>query len=413
MARKPVTRPRRDDWAEVETFELSDGTGRRATRWQNQVTNETATLAVGVHPIDNANAVALQASQVLASAALASDVDDGFDDAAGEESAADRVETFLRGAQGAERANVHISRIKPDGKSHCETISADEFETLGLDGLRSKYGAGKFELMLYATNPESGKYVRRGVRVFEIEEIKQDKSAPAVPSELMRLIDRMDQRMSALETAPRVDPMDAMKNALTMMTLMREAMGLNAQQAPQQAPQSATSAIKEIAAVLGVIKEIRAEIEPPSERETDPMMEALKSFAPVLSSAMQNQAQPMPQIQVPQIAAPVHQVPQQNPVVESTPPDEDAMQNQLIVFWLTSCAKANADIEETAETIYDKSPPEVLTMIAGDDWWQMLLQMSPQFEPHKAYFEKLRTRVVEIIAEENAADQGPETRPAA
>lgn len=400
MATPRKKAPRRDDWAEVETFALADG--RDVIRWQNLLTNETATLAPGVHPLDNRNAiVAVSAPQID----LQPDSDDETPD--DDESSADRVAEFLRGSSGLKRADVHISRIKPDGtQAHCVKMPAEEFETMGLDGLRARFGAGKFQVMLYAERPQDNRYVRRALQIFDLEEIRDANPVAAPSSDIVRLIDRMDQRLNAIEAA-KPDPMENMRATLTMMTLMREAMGLTAQPAqpaPQQ--QSPLNAIKEIAAVLAIVKDIRKEIEPPAPDDDDPLTKIVGQFAPILSAALskpETSAPALPMIQanpLPPIIDPTPQTTQETVPQAQADVEDATMQQQLVVYYLLSSAQNNADIDDVAGMIYDKAPDDLFEVIESDQWWQAMLQLSPKFAPHQAYFERVRNRVIEIAREE-------------
>jgi hypothetical protein len=411
MATPRKKAPRRDDWAEVETFPLADGRSQ-AVRWQNLLTNETATLAPGMHPLDNRNAiVALNAPQI--------DQDDagGDESLEDDESSADRVAEFLRGSSGLKRADVHISRIKPDGtQAHCVKMPAEEFETMGLDGLRARFGAGKFQVMLYAERPQDNRYVRRALQIFDLEEIRDVNPVAAPSSDIVRLIDRMDQRLNAIEIV-KPDPMENMRATLTMMTLMREAMGLTTQPAQPVQQQSPLNAIKEIAAVLAIVKDIRKEIEPPAPDDDDPLTKIVGQFAPMLTAALskpEQHAQALPMIQanpLPPIIDPLPQTAQET-VEQSLPVDEDAeMQTQLAVFYLLSSAKNDADVDDVAEMIYEKAPADLFGVIESEQWWQAMLQLSPKFAPYQAYFERVRNRVIEIAREEEKETPAPNVVP--
>lgn len=409
MATPRKKAPRRDDWAEVETFPLADG--REVVKWQNRLTNETATLAPGIHPLDNRNAIiALNAPQIDRDDAGA---DELLED---DESSADRVAEFLRGSGGLKRADVHISRIKPDGtQAHCIKMPAEEFEPMGLDGLRARFGAGKFQVMLYAERPQDNRYVRRALQIFDLEEIRDANPVAAPSSDIALLIDRMDQRLASIEAAPRVDPMENVRATLTMMTLMRDAMGItpqSAQPAPQPQAQSPLSAIKEIAAVLAIVKDIRREIDPPAPDDDDPLTKIVGQFAPILSAALskpEQHAPALPMIQANPLPPIIDTTPQttQETVEQSLPVDEDAeMQTQLAVFYLLSSAKNDADVDDVAEMIYEKAPADLFGVIESDQWWQAMLQLSPKFVPYQAYFERVRNRVIEIAREENSDGDG-------
>jgi hypothetical protein len=259
LTRKDAARP--DDWAAIETFDLADGSGRKAVKWQNVVTGEEATLAEGKHPFSNPNAIQV----VAASGADSDDEPESDPTPQDEETAVDRVAVLLESAGSAARAEVKIYRVKGDGaESWCMSQKPEEFEQGGIEAIARKFGPGRYRIILYATHPTNNKFVRRGATYVEIDPAANASPTTApvtgADSALIHLLTKMNERLDRIELS-KPDPTAQMAATFALMKDMREAMGISNQPAQSQSP---VNAVKELAATLAVMKQIREEIEPPA-----------------------------------------------------------------------------------------------------------------------------------------------------
>jgi len=400
MARKPRQIPRRDDWVEVEEFPLADGSGRSTIAWMNVITNERATLVKGTHPIDNPNAVsAPNALPALIGGGNEQPDDDPDSEPDDEESAVDSVTRFLRGgAVGGGRADVKVYRKRPDGLGYCTQYTPDEFLEGGHNMIREQWGAGKYKVILYATNPEGRNYARRASQEIVIEESKAPAKTGDENGAVTRLLERMDSRLAALETN-RPDPSAQIMQTLAMMKAMREAMGVsNAPAAPAVDP------MMQLASTFKMMKMLREEIEP-AQTPDDPLLAIAPKAMDLLSAALSqnNQQGALPQI----AAAPMptmQQLPQPVPAPATAQSEDDEMQIKFALWWLKSQAAKNADATEVAEKIYDESPDDVLAIIESDEWWPALLNLDASLAAHETYLKTVREKLLAIIAEESADD---------
>jgi hypothetical protein len=395
MAR-PRKIPRPDDWVAGETIELTDGT--RAVQWHNVVTGESATLREGLHPFQNPNAIVAAPAP-----ALVEKEDEPEDEPEDEESAADKISILMRGFRGDEgRAEVKIWRIKPDGsESYCGSPTAENFLAESYDLIRRSWGAGKYRLILYATNPQTKKFARRGMQIIEIEDEKPSASLPVIGSEtssIAPLLEKLIQRIEKLEEKPKESPEENFAKMLMLMKTMREAIGVPVQ------PPSTSSTIKELAETFGLLRQIRAEIEPPPE-PSDPLAATLPKLLEIVQHATMNKQETvLPTVSVPvQLQQPVQQpIPQSNPAPSpQQPQDEEMMKVQLAISILNSRAKANQDVEESAEQVLDYAPDELLALLERPDWWDTLSAAFPALTPHRDWYTRLRDRVLAMLQEEN------------
>lgn len=395
-ARKTV---KREDWQPIEEVALTDG--GRAVRWSNIVTGEEATLREGNHPFDNPNAVALRPAFPVESVQPETEEADEPD-----ETPTDRVAALLSKAAGKEKAVLKVKRYQDDGSlAWCADLTPEQFEATGYEGIRRDFGAGKYELTLYATNPATRKFSRYGYEVITLLPIAK-KEEPAAVSAIAPVLEKLAERIEKIEAKPAPDPMQQMQMIFAMMAQMREAFGLN--QAPKQ--QSTAEVLKEIMGFFDVAKQIREEIEPtpPDTSLAGVGLEALKVIGQIVSKP--DTGAPIPSVSIPQ------QLAQSQPQPQPQPQSEDNMQPnspEMTVFReaitaLNAFARFNADPQTIAEMIFEKAPDEVLDLlIKSPDWFEQLKAHAPGVIPFEAWYRKVHEALVVIWQEENSPPEQP------
>jgi hypothetical protein len=397
-----MARPRKitpPAWNQGETLEMPNG--QPVTRWTNTATGESILIEAGIHPTDQA-------------AAPPTELVD-FDEPI-EETATDRVATLLQAAQGQERAELNVYRIVQGQREYCRKYSPAEFEEGSFEILRDQFGPGEYELRLYATHPETRKFVIRNSTRIKIAENKNpDAAAPGLPNGLSQVLSTIangqQQMLNALvemKQAPQKDPMEEMTKMLSMMTMMREAMGLN--------KQSTGGSIGEI---VGAIKELRgaaAEILP-QEKEPDSLMSMLPKVLEMVSAGQQAQLtqQPvmMPEVQMPPGIAQA-QPPMQPPAAQQqTDPmqpyqpqqTQDDADMKAITFLklrgylkqLVILAETKKTTDEGAKFVYDVLPDELVEIMLLPNWFDLLTMVAPEVKPQEVWLRETREKAVKMF----------------
>lgn len=316
--------------------------------------------------------------------------------------AADRVQALLQGAVGDAKAVVKLYKITDKGKyGWCRDYTPEDFEASGMDTIRASWGPGEFVVRLYGTVTNKHGGEGYGVRAHEQLTILEDRNAngPAsVPSGLTAALDAMARNqaamLEALTTRPAApDPMEQMKSMLTMMTLMRQAMGGDA------APRRERGLIEQLAD-LKALREMAGELangekaEPP-----DPLTAALPSLLEIIKGSQQAQAgaaqaAPMPAVTLPgTMAGPLIEPPtQENPAVPViNDPAQALALLQKKLKTIMALAAANVDPEEGAAILYEHLPDELVDVLRTDTWFESLQQFAPEAAPHREWLDKART----------------------
>lgn len=338
-----------------------------------------------------------------------------------EETSSDRVATLLDLAAGDERAYVAVYRINKGVREYCRKYAPGEFEDGQFDMIRATFGSGEYELRLYGTHPENGKFVVRRLTRISMAEVKPGAELNAMPNgmnQIMQTIAAGQQQMLdalvAMKQQPQKDPMEEMTKMLSMMTMMREAMGLNQQQQAQQR--------SSIAEVVDAIKELRgaaAEVLPEKEEETG-LMGMLPKVLDIVNQGQQAQQQ-APQMPMHQPtggavlspvtlppgfaqAAPAH-TPAHTPAETETDEDDDmnpfhALKLRGYAKRLVEYAAATAPVEEAAQFVYDNLPDPLIDIMETDSWFAVFCAAYPAVKPHRDYLQKVRDAALEMFNEQ-------------
>lgn len=435
-ATHPKKKPaRRDDWHPVGDANLDNGA--HAVAWMNLVSGEKATLLEGVHPMDNPNAIVPvngngNGAVPLALAALEAEPDDLEDE---EETAADRVAVLLSKAKGKDRAVVKIYKANEAGVfAWCDEMSPEQFESFGNKGIAKRFGAGKYQVLLYASNPDTGKFSRFGRDEFDVmPSLDLNENQNTALGALAPVLEKILERVSAPATpaTPPPDPMAQMSQMLGMMKLMREAMGMD--HAPR-AEKSPLASMRELIEMVGGIKTLRAEIEPPAPPDDSLVGMGRDLINLVGVNLMKNQPQPVavPTVAMPAaLSAPIapsvteaalaaanqshinHPIvsPLQQPNPEPMParaPDPAQKAISDAVAGLNMMAQLGASVENAASLVYENAPDDVIDLLQESDWFERLCTIAPQLKPYETWYREVHRLVIAQLE----ADDKDETSPA-
>lgn len=423
MANRKKIVQARDDWSPVETIPLTNGQGN-AIKWLNLVSGHEATVRDGVHPMDNPNSIlpskingaAGGQALILAAPPPSQSPDETEDDDEPiEETAADRVAAMFERVRGAERAIVKVKKYKEDKSLVlCDELSPEQFEQIGYLGVRKRFGAGKYRIELYASNPKTGRFSLYGVDETELMPLPREEQITGTSDPVLQ---KVLERLERIETTPRVDPFTQMTQMLGMMKLFREAMGTERQNDPMRN-------MRELIDMVSGIKTLREEIEPPAPPDTSLAglgMEAMKMIGQAM--AQRNGAAPdslMPHVAVPpSLAMTATQAPT-NPLqpnghaamtTEQNPQSNDELiaMNDAIAA-LNTMARFGTEAEFAASMIYQQAPDEVMELLQLPDWFERICQLAPTCKPFEAWYRKTHAEVLRILAEEN--EDTPPAKPA-
>jgi len=356
-----------------------------------------------------------------------------------EETATDRVASMLAGINGLERSELKVYKLNQGSLEYCQGFKPEQFEEGNFDLLRDRFGAGEFELRLYANHPQTKKFgIRSKLRV-KMSEVNKTAMNDSLPSGLAQVLgtiasgqERMLDALVQMKQQPQKDPMEEMTKMLSMMTMMRQAMGMDNQS-------RAGSSISEI---VGAIRELRSAADEvsPQREEPETMMAMLPKVLDIVSAGMgkgqaQAQAQPEPeafhQVELPPAFAQQVQQPQAQPESEpqpayqqnpepaqtqDSPQAEDQMQFGKYLFKLRAYLSALVDmatkvvpVEKTAEFVVDKLPDELLEIMELPNWFEQLAAVAPEVKNHEAYLRQVRDLALSMLEFEDEGEDEPKT----
>lgn len=380
-----------DPWTPGEPVQMSNG--MTVTRWENAETAEVRLVPTGLHPDDQP---LTDAAQQLVP--VEPDI---------EETATDRVSAMLAQAQGADRAEVNVYRMVNGSREYCRKFRPDEFEDGSFDMLREMFGPGEYELRLYATDPLSRKFTVRNLTRIKISDVKTPARAelPSGLSQVLSTIAQGQERMLTalveMKQAPQKDPMEEMTRMLTMMTHMREAMGLN-----QQPQGREKSSIGEIVSAIRELRGAAEELTPQAEKEPESLMGMLPKVLELVKTGQQAQqgVDPglggmMPQADPGSVLSPVtlpasmmQTQPENEPVKITT-----AFKLRAYLKALIDMAKAKDPVPKAAQFVYEKLPDDLLDMMELPAWFDMLASVAPEVRDHREYITQVRNAALALL----------------
>jgi len=391
-----------DAWRQAsEPLEMANGV--MAVHWRNSETGQTRIVPHGLHPED----------QALESYSIKTmEEDDPI-----EETATDRVAAMMSSVNGDDRAEVKVYRINSGQLEYCRGYKPEEFESGNFDMIRERFGAGIYELRLYATDPNTKKFtVRRKHRVTIVED-KIETSPGGLGSGMAQVLQtiaqgqqQMLEALVSIKQAPPKDSMEEMGKMLTMMATMREAMGLNQPQGREK------SSIGEIVSAIRELRGAADEIAP-QEKEPDGLMSVLPKMLELVSKGQEHQqanqqAVQFPPVQLPpSFQAPAQPEPQEQPQAQPETQEQSdmkmftAIKLKSYLKTLIDLAGKKTPITTAAEFVYEKIPDELIEIMALDNWFDLLSFVAPDVKDHKEWLQQVRDTALAMF--EDAENDQP------
>ena len=281
---------------------------------------------------------------------------------------------------------------------------------------RDRFGAGVYELRLYATNPTSKKFaVRQKLRVTIVEDKHAATSGNlgnGMAQVLQTIAQGQQQMLEALvsiKQAPPKDSMEEMGKMLTMMAAMREAMGMNQPQGREK------SSIGEIVSAIRELRGAADEIAP-QDKEPDGLMSVLPKMLELVSKGQQSQQEAQqavhfPPVQLPpSFQAPAQPEPQEQPQAQPQTQEESdmkmftAIKLKSYLKTLIDLAVKKTPVTTAAEFVYEKIPDELIEIMALENWFDLLSFVAPDVKDHKEWLQQVRDTALAMFEEaENEA----------
>jgi hypothetical protein len=395
--RAPVQEIESDDpWRQVsEPLEMQNGV--MAIHWRNTETNQTRIVPAGTHPDDQAlESFTLQAPETQQE----------------EETATDRVAALLQIAGGADRAEIKVYRMNAGQMEYCQGFKPSEFEDGNFDMLRDRFGAGEYQIRLYAEHPVHKKMgVRNSIKI-KIAENRMDASSPGnlgtgMAQVLQTIAQGQQQMLEALvsiKQAPPKDSMEEMGKMLTMMATMREALGMNQPQSREK------SSIGEIVSAIRELRGAADEIAP-QEKEPDGLMAVLPKMLELVSKGQDHQqanqqAVQFPPVQLPpSFQAPAQPEPQEQPQAQPETQEQSdmkmftAIKLKSYLKTLIDLAVKKTPITTASEFVYEKIPDELIEIMALDNWFDLLSFVAPDVKDHREWLQQVRDTALAMFEE--------------
>ena len=385
-----------DAWRQVsEPLEMANGV--MAIHWRNGETGQTRIVPAGVHPDD----------QALESYSIKT----VEEDEPIEETATDRIAAMMSSANGDDRAEVKVYRINSGQLEYCRGYKPEEFESGNFDMIRERFGAGTYELRLYATDPNSKKFaVRRKHRITIVED-KIESSGGGLGSGMAQVLQtiaqgqqQMLEALVSIKSAPAKDPMEEMTKMMGMMSMMREAMGLNQPQGREK------SSIGEIVSAIRELRGAADEIAP-QDKEPDGLMSVLPKMLELVSKGQQSQQEAQqavhfPPVQLPpSFQAPAPPEPQEQPQAQPQTQEESdmkmftAIKLKSYLKTLIDLAVKKTPVTTAAEFVYEKIPDELIEIMALENWFDLLSFVAPDVKDHKEWLQQVRDKALAMFEE--------------
>lgn len=318
-----------------------------------------------------------------------------------EETAVDRIAQMLRVATDSDRADLKVYRFKEGVMQYCASYKPEAFEDGSFDLLRRRFGPGDYEIRLYATDPNTRKFVVRARTRLAIADDKTNDEPAALPNGMSQVLgaiaegqSKMLEALVQMKQQPQKDPMEEMTKMLSMMTMMREAMGLNNQAQQKSSIGEIVDAIKELKAASSIIEK---------EEDDNPMkmlpqvLELVKAGVISQPQAPQPLGAVIPPVALPPDMAAAQLMADPEPEAEDDPQNLRGLLQQLIAI-----RGQENDIPKAAMFIYEAMPDNIVEIMFSQVWWLALSAAAPEVKPHKEWLRNVRTVAIDLF---NQAEQ--------
>jgi len=344
-----------------------------------------------------------------------------IDDADTEEDETTRKLRATLAVAGSDRVRVKLYKLDPKakgGRVWCSDYSPDEYETGGMAMVREQWGSGDYELRIINSQGVAGK--SQFTIAAPLVSLPVAGGAAPQNDALRMVLDQQTKILEALTTRP--DPQQEMMRTLSLMSAMRDAMGVNPAPAvnPMTMFQEMLAMVRE---AKSAAKDLVGDEAPVFDNPVAMLPQVLETVRAVAGqqAAQQQPAQPPGQLVQP-IALPAtlarrhvsHPAPASAPAPIDHPSPAPDMPTQIepapvrklraALALLITMAECDDPIEDGAEVAYVQLPDELLDHLGNESWFELLTQFAPGVASHREWLSKVRARVLEMLAEEPPED---------
>lgn len=334
-----------------------------------------------------------------------------------EETPFERISGLLNLASGEEKCFIQCYRLNKGALEYCKRYQPNELEDQSFDIIRDDFGPGDYELRLYASDPRTNRWLLRKRTRVQMADTPKKPDQAALPNGLSQVLSTIaqgqQQMLDALvqmKQTPQRDPMEEMTKMLSMMSLMREAMGMN-----QAQPASSRSSIGEIVDAIKELRGAAAEVMPEKEESND-LMGMLPKVLDLVTAAQGQQAAqptemaPMHQVDTGAVLSTVTLPPAFQTQAAAQPAEESEEMNPITLLklrgylkTLVHCAERSAPVAEAAQFVYDKLPDDLIDMMELPTWFELLGAVAPEVKAHQAYLTQVRDQALSLFNEDENA----------
>lgn len=308
------------------------------------------------------------------------------------ESVVDRVAVALGDVAGDERAYIYVARLERGTSTWCQNYTPQQYEDGGLAMLRAEWGAGDYDIRLYATKAESGSF---GIRARNSVSIATSKSAlasapapaasvgidPVMRSILENLVQSNAAIIAALsqsKPAP-VEPIIQFQQMLGMLASMREVF-----QPAQAVPSKSTSLIEQ----LKEMREVQSLMG--DGHDGDNLIAQLAPIVDLVKTAVERE-------KTSDVNIPVVAIPSSVTDLQIIMPFDDLLRS------VENRARVKADPAQTAQFIVSNIPDNFAdtfaTIIESDDWLASLNRLIPNMSAHSEWLSLVRHHLIGLLFE--------------
>jgi hypothetical protein len=316
-----------------------------------------------------------------------------------EQSVIERLRS-MTAADGVDRMKVKIYRQKANktGLEYCAEYSVPEFEAGDLTMLRDQWGPGDYQIRVIGSK---GVAMRENVSVatpHQAAQIPVSAATNDMANMLKIMLDSQNAILQALSVKP--DPAAEMQKTFALMAGMREAMGLNIQQAAHVS-QSPSTMLGELVGAIKMLRDVSEDISPkPAPDVSDNPMSMLPQVLELVKVGMSRAPERIEPMQIPgSFAEAAKAESHQNDSHLDNKEDIGAMVLKGLMQQLLQYAESKADVEVGAGFIADKLPDEMIQYIELPNWFDFLQMFDARCAAHKEWLTKCRDRAIELLSD--------------
>jgi hypothetical protein len=307
----------------------------------------------------------------------------------------------------------------------CSDYTPDEFIAGELDMVRDEWGSGDYQIRCIGP---TGLLMRENLTIAKPLEPLPSRTNPAPSTELAQMIELLARGQERIveALAARPDPAAQMQQTLALMVSMREAMGLNAAPPPPAPAVNPSSMLADIVGAVRQLREVAAEVNPPTSDPSDPAAMLPMIIDMVRSTQQAQQAQQAPMLApvalpssfdaqgAPYQASPEVMQSMRPQPAPMAPPSEGDDMNRIqsmvlrgLLARLLSIAKAGKSPDEGGAWIAEKLPDEFLGYLDLENCVEILISVAPEAAPWRDWLEQARLRALEALEGDEGSDGAP------